>query len=210
MRATQMAQVTSGIRAILSNPVVYELFQTLLGAHRVRTWFVDEVVRPRAGMRVLDIGCGPADILAYFPAVEYQGFDISEDYLERARKRFGQRGDFRCQELTSIDVTAMPPFDIVIAIGLLHHLDDAGATGLLRLALQALRPSGRLITMDPVLEPGQHPIARFLVKRDRGQNVRTRNGYAALAGAVFDAPIVTVRHKSGIPYTHCVMECARR
>lgn len=209
-RSLEVAQITSGVRAILSNPIVYSLFQRMLGAHQVRTWFVDEVVRPQPGMRLLDIGCGPADILDYLPALDYQGYDISEDYLERARKKYGQRGEFHCGELTTEDVARMPPFDRVIAIGVLHHLDDAVATGLLRLASQALRPGGRLITMDPVLEPGQHPIARFLVKRDRGQNVRTRDGYTALAKTVFESPTVTIRHKSGIPYTHCVMECTRR
>lgn len=205
-----MAQITHGVRAVLSNPVVYSLFQRIMGAHAVRTKFVNELVKPRAGMRVLDIGCGPADILDYLPDVDYQGFDISASYIAQARKRFGQRGQFHCQELTRADVEQMPPFDLVIAVGLLHHLDDAAATGLLRLAAQALAPGGRLLTMDPCLEPGQHPIARFLVKRDRGQNVRTRQGYTELAGAVFDAPVVEVRHKGGIPYTHCVMECTRR
>jgi 2-polyprenyl-3-methyl-5-hydroxy-6-metoxy-1,4-benzoquinol methylase len=189
---------------------VYSLFQRMLGASQVRTWFVDEVLRPRTGMRMLDIGCGPADILDHLPAVDYQGYDISEDYIERARGKYGPRGEFHCGELTSTDVAAMPPFDVVLVLGVLHHLDDSGATALLRLASNALRPGGRVITMDPVLEPGQHPIARFLVKRDRGQNVRTRDGYSALACAVFESPIVTVRHKSGIPYTHCVMECTRR
>lgn len=205
-----MAQITNGVRAVLSNPVVYSLFQRIMGAHRVRSMFIDEFVRPRARINVLDIGCGPADILAYLPDVDYQGFDISADYIARARTRFGQRGTFHCGELTSSDVDRLPPFDVVLAIGVLHHIGDEGVLELLRLAFRALKPGGRLVTLDPVLEPGQHPIARFLVRRDRGQNVRTRDGYTALASAVFDAPRVEVRHKRGIPYTHCVMECTRR
>lgn len=204
-----MAQITNGVRAILSSAAVYTLFQRIMGAHPVRTRFVNEFVRPVAGMRVLDIGCGPADILEYLPEVDYHGFDISDLYIDRARERFGQRGTFHCRELTSSDVEALPAFDIALAIGVLHHLDDATAIEALRLASRALKPGGRLLTMDPVLEPGQNPIARFLVRRDRGQNVRTRNGYTDLARAVFESPTVEVRHKSGIPYTHCVMECTR-
>lgn len=161
-------------------------------------------------MSILDIGCGPADILAYLPDVDYSGFDISDAYIERAKMRFAQRGRFYCQELTHPDIEKMPPFDIVLVLGLLHHLDEEEAIGVLRLASQALKLGGRLVTVDPCLEAGQNPIARFLVRNDRGQNVRTQRGYATLANAVFDSPRVEVRHQSWIPYTHCIMECTRK
>lgn len=204
-----MTRATAGIRNILSSAAVYELFQRVLGAHDVRSRFVNDFIRPRPGMRVLDIGCGPAEILAYLPEVDYQGFDISPEYIERARKHFGGRGQFHCRELSRLDVEQQAPFDIVLMIGVLHHLHDEAATGVLRLVGQALKPGGRLLTMDPCLEPGQHPIARFLVRNDRGQYVRVRSGYAALGAAVFESPRVEVRHKKGIPYTHCLMECTR-
>lgn len=205
-----MAQVTSGVRAVLSNAVIYSLFQRIMGAHQGRSTFVKEFVRPYAGMRVLDIGCGPAEILAHLPEVEYEGFDISSAYVERARGHFGQRGRFHCQEITLSDVEQIPPFDVVLAMGLLHHLDDDVAVSIMRIAAKALKPGGRLLTIDPCLEPGQHPIARFLVSHDRGQNVRTRSAYAALASRVFQSPSVEVRHQKWIPYTHCVTECTRR
>lgn len=204
-----MAQTTKGIRAVLSNASIYSLFQRVMGAHGVRLRFVEDFVRPRDGMAVLDIGCGPADILAYLPAVDYHGFDISPVYIERARGRFGDRGTFHLGELSQAALPGLPKFDVVLALGVLHHLDDNVAVEVLRLAASALAPGGRVLTIDPCLEPGQNPIARFLVKRDRGQNVRTRPEYTAVASAVFPEPRVEVRHKSWIPYTHCVMECAQ-
>lgn len=205
-----MAQITRGWRAILSYPVVYSSFQRIMGGNRARTRFCNDLIRPHAGMSVLDIGCGPADILAYLPDVDYSGFDISDAYIERAKMRFAQRGRFYRQEPTSSDIVRMPPFDIVLALGLLHHLDEEGAIGVLRLASQALKPGGRLLTVDPCLEAGQNPIARFLVRNDRGQNVRSQRGYATLANVVFDSPRIEVRHQSWIPYTHCIMECTRK
>lgn len=205
-----MAQITRGARAILSHPFVYSSFQHIMGGHRARTRFCNDFIRPHAGMSVLDIGCGPAGILAYLPDVDYSGFDISDAYIERAKMRFAQRGRFHCRELIYSDVEKMPPFDIVLALGLLHHLDDESAIGVLRLAFQALKLGGRLVTVDPCLEAGQNPIARFLVRNDRGQNVRTQRGYATLANAVFDSPRIEVRHQSWIPYTHCIMECTRK
>lgn len=204
-----MAQITHGVRAILSHPLIYSSFQSLMGAHKIRQNFVANYVKPFPGMKVLDVGCGPADILAYLGDVVYWGFDISEAYIEQARTRFGQVGTFNCKQLQPEDLAGLPEFDVVLALGLLHHLDDTVATGVMALALQALKPGGRLITMDPCFDSSQNSVARFLVRNDRGQNVRDKVGYETLAGKVFSSLRVDVRHQAWIPYTHCFMECQK-
>jgi SAM-dependent methyltransferase len=205
-----MAQITSGIRAIFSSPVIYSAFQNLMGAHTFRIRFVEEFVRPFPGCTILDIGCGPADILAYLPEVNYNGFDVSDAYISRARTQFGRMGQFHCKGLTFSDVGNMPKADIVFALGLLHHLDDDTASQVMRLAAEALKSGGRLLTFDPCFDAEQNFVSRFLVGIDRGQNVRTRVGYTALASEVFESTRVVVRHRAWIPYTHCFMECTRK
>jgi SAM-dependent methyltransferase len=166
-------------------------------------------VKAFSGMKILDVGCGPADILDYLPDVDYWGFDISESYINQARTKFGGRGNFHCRQLQATDLKEMPAFDLVLAIGLLHHLDDAVAVDVLQLAANALRVGGRLLTIDPCLDPSQNLIARFLIRNDRGRNVRDKAGYEALAKAVFESPRVEVRQQAWIPYTHCFMECQK-
>lgn len=204
-----MAQITRGVRAILSYPIIYSSFQSLMGAHKARLNFVRKFVKPFPGMKVLDIGCGPGDILTYLPDVDYRGFDISEEYISQAREKFGTRGEFNCKQLQGADLAGLPPFDVVLSLGLLHHLDDDVAIDVMQLASKALKPGGRLLTIDPCLDPSQNPIASFLVRNDRGQNVRDRAGYEALARTVFGSPRIEVRHKAWIPYTHCFMECQK-
>lgn len=204
-----MAQITDGVRAVLSNPRVYSSFQSLMGAKKFRTNFVARFVRPFPRMAILDIGCGPADIRAYLPDVNYWGFDISEAYIERAINTFGKQGHFYCKQLQIKDIDGLPRFDVALAIGLLHHLDDQVAINVLHLAHQALKPGGRLLTVDPCFDPSQSSIARFLVRHDRGQNVRDKEGYEALALKVFNAPKAAVSHQAWIPYTHCIMECQK-
>jgi SAM-dependent methyltransferase len=205
-----MAQVTSGVRAVLSHPLVYKTFQKFMGPPTTRRNFVAEFIRPQAGMKVLDIGCGPADILDDLPAVDYHGFDISPAYIKSAQARYAGRARFTCKLLEQDDLASLPKFDVVLALGLLHHLDDDQATAFLRLAAGALQPGGRLVTIDPVLEPGQNLVARFLVKRDRGQNVRGRAGYECLARVLYSEVRVKVQHQAWIPYSHCMMECTRQ
>lgn len=204
-----MTQITHGVRAVLSHPFIYSVFQSFMGGHKARQDFVANWVRPFPGMKVLDVGCGPADILDYLPDVDYWGFDISENYINHARQRFGARGNFHCKQLRMMDLEGMPSFDVILAISLLHHLDDTAALDIVRLASKALKTGGRLLTIDPCLDSSQNPIARFLVRNDRGRNVRDKAGYKALVKATFGLPHIEVRHKAWIPYTHCLMECQK-
>lgn len=203
-----MAQWTSGARAALSHPAIYDLFENLVGAQRCRDILTREYIRPRTGERVLDIGCGTAAILEHLPDVDYVGYDISARYIEAATRRHGHRGRFLAARLTEQSLRDQPPFDLVIAIGLLHHLDDDEATALLRICKAAMAGNSRLITLDPCFDPAQHVLARFVIGRDRGRNVRSLDGYRALCDGVFASVVSHLRHDLlRIPYTHALLDC---
>jgi SAM-dependent methyltransferase len=204
-----MAQITSGLRAVLSSPTVYDTFQRLMGGHVGRTDFARHMVRATAGARILDIGCGTGDLLAYLPdGLDYHGWDISDDYIAAARARFGHRGRFTAGLLGERDVIAEAPFDLVIASGVLHHLDDGEARRFAALARLAVRNGGRFVSIDPVFAEGQHPVARFLIARDRGQHVRTAEAYAALLRGTFTEVTGLLRHRRWVPYTHWMMDAS--
>ncbi|MFN7976739.1 MAG: class I SAM-dependent methyltransferase [Vicinamibacterales bacterium] len=205
-----MSQITTGLRAVLSSPRVYDTFQRLMGGHVGRTDFATTMVRARAGMRVLDVGCGTGDLLGYLPeGVVYDGWDPSSDYIDAARQRFGARGRFHTGLLGEEDVHATAPYDVVIASGVLHHLDDGEVVAFGRLAFAAVRSGGRFVSIDPVIEPGQHPVARYLIARDRGQHVRSRDAYVSLLRQVFPSVTGVLRHRRWVPYTHWMMEATR-
>jgi len=202
-------QITTGFRSILSHPIIYDTFQNLMGASRGRRELVADFIHPTEGMRILDIGCGTARILDYLPDLTYHGFDASQKYIDEAISRYAKRGTFKCAMVEEALLQGELPFDLVLAVGVLHHLDDESAVKLLRLANSALREGGRLVTVDPCFDLQQNPIARFLVSRDRGQNVRHDAQYRELAFKVFNKVDSFVRHRSWIPYTHCIMECTK-
>jgi SAM-dependent methyltransferase len=196
-----------GISQLLQVPQFYSTFARLAGGNS-RTEFVRQYVRARPEDRLLDIGCGPADILDDLPGgIDYTGFDSNPSYIENAQHRFGQRGRFICRQVSTALKEELSTVDVVLACGVLHHLDDAQAVELLSLAKAVLNDGGRLITIDGCIVPGQSRIARFLLDRDRGQFVRTEAAYLALASKVFGSFTSHVRHDlMRIPYTHLIIE----
>ena len=205
-----MAERTGGIRAPLSSARVYSAFVGLVGGgSRGKRRFVDEYLRPKPGDEVLDIGCGPAAILESMPTdVYYVGIDVSPTYVAAARRRFGDRAEFRCADVREADLPARS-FDLVLAMGVLHHLDDEGARALLRLAARVLRDEGRMVTLDGAFVSDQSRLARWVVSRDRGTSIRSPSGYEALAEPFFAKVEQTIRHDLvRIPYTHSIMRCS--
>jgi SAM-dependent methyltransferase len=193
-------------RRILSYPKLYRTFQRMVSSDHDR--LTDQFLKIRAGQRVLDIGCGPADILSRLPAdIDYYGFDLEQRYIEGARLRYGNRGSFFVRAVTPEAIDDLGTFDVVISLGVLHHLTDSDANTVFASAARVLRPGGRLVTLDVAYVKGQNPIARLLLKMDRGRHVRTPEAYLAIARRYFPDAVVSVLHDLlVIPYTHCVIE----
>lgn len=205
-----MSQRTGGIRRPLAHARLYSAVQQALGAERVRATFVQEHLRPQPGERVLDLGSGPGDILALLPQVEYVGLDASPAYVAAGQAREDGRASFVRADVRDPSGWPPGPFDAAISIGVLHHLDDAGAKAMLAGAARALSPDGRLLTLDPAHAPGQPRLARWLIERDRGQAVRTVPEYEELGRGIFDEIRGEVRHGlARVPYTHGFVEFRR-
>lgn len=206
-----MAQVTSGIRSVLSHPAVYRSFQWLVGSPKRRREWVETYIRPRPGLRVLDLGCGPGNLLELMPDdVAYTGSDLSAAYIEEARRRHGDRGRFFAGAIEDIDSAQLGQFDVVVAKAVLHHIDEDEALHLFQVASDVLAPGGRLVTLDCAFTPDMSRAARFVVSRDRGQSILTPEGYRELASRAFEDVRVSVRHDMlRIPYTHVHMRCER-
>lgn len=206
-----MAQTTKGLRAVLSHPWVYNLWGLALGAPKARADFIERYLRVQPGEALFDIGCGTGKMFEAMPeGIEYMGFDVSKEYVEEAQDRLGDRASFVHAAVGDMPEVPQDHFDVAMATGVLHHLDDDEADGLFALAHGALKTGGRLITSDPVYGEGQSRLAKWVISKDRGLNVRRREAYEALAHRYFERVEVNVRHdRLRIPYTHLIMECIK-
>jgi SAM-dependent methyltransferase len=197
------------LRSILAIPVAYQLWWNLVGGPAWANILVGEYIQPVAGGRILEIGCGPGTILRYLPQSEYLGFDLSSRYIELARRRFPQ-ARFVCERVSQFSLAKQHSFDVVLALGIVHHLEDEEAQQLFRIAHDALKPGGKLVTVDGVWTRDQSAAARWLLARDRGQYVRSEPEYVGIASRVFGKVKPSVRHDLlRIPYTHMILECVR-
>jgi SAM-dependent methyltransferase len=197
------------IKSALSIPQAYRFFWRVIGGQNCIQTIVKEHIRPAATSRVLDLGCGPGTVLPFLGACEYTGIDISPEYIESARKNFPE-ASFLCERISKYTLRNQSYFDRVLAMGVLHHLDDGEALQLFETAYAALKPGGKLVTLDGVFVPKQSPVARLLLKRDRGEFVREERGYRQMAEKVFSNVNITIRDNLiRIPYSHIIMECIR-
>ena len=198
------------IRKLLESPRVYELSQLFWYKPGKQAEFVSDYARARPGEQVLDIGCGVGAVAQYFPDVEYHGFDSNRGYVEYANRKYGSRGRFTHGEIGK-DVTVEPErYDLVMANGILHHLDDRHVLDLLTLSYTALKPGGRFVTRDGCFEDEQGTMVRQLLRRDRGKHVRTREGYQRLIDQVFSkSQAVILRDMLRLPYSLIVFQCRK-
>lgn len=203
------AERKRGLYGALASPWLYEAVQRVMGAETLRRHFADAHIRVAPGARVLDIGCGPADLLAHLPAVTYIGWEPNPLYVERARARFGDRATFHVGLFGAAEAARLEPVDVAIVSGVLHHMDDAQARTLFGLLHSVLKPGGRVVSVDPARVPGQHPLSRLAVSRDRGRHVRAPGAYLALARDMFPAASGTVAHQAFPPYTRFFMTAPR-
>lgn len=204
-------QATNGFYALLNYPALYSLFQRIVGSRRKYLQYINDYIRPWENIRILDIGCGTADILTYLPEhVVYVGYDISSQYINYAKKKYGERAKFVNERVNAITLDKHESFDIVLADGLLHHLNDEEAKMLFQIGYAALNNEGFMLTVDPTFVEGQGTIDRYVTSMDRGRHVRSPQEYVKIAQQVY--PHVdwnTMLFKMIVPLSGCILKCYR-
>jgi trans-aconitate 2-methyltransferase len=118
------------------------------------------LVRRAPGMRVVDLGCGTAELTGKLHetlgARETLGVDSSPAMLEKARARAG--GGLRIEQADIADFRADAAFDLVFSNAALHWVP--GHEDLFRRLADALTPEGQLAVQVPAnFDHASHTVA---------------------------------------------------
>ena len=116
---------------------------------RLRLAAVTDLVEPKTGERILDLGC-TAGAVAHFLSTfgcEAIGVDSEPRAIDRARSLFPELS------FDVADVASLPyedeSFDKAVAADLVEHLDDAALASMLSETRRVLRPGGTLSIYTP-------------------------------------------------------------
>ena len=203
-----MSQKTNNLYNLVNNPIIYMLFQKLMSGTSFRKKIIESSIIKKK-VKILDIGCGPAEILNYLPDVNYYGYDIDKRSIEYAKKKYinNKKCNFFCKNFTKKEISKLPKFDYVILFGILHHLENREVKNILNLCKKVMKKNALLLTEDPIFLKKQNFIAKFLIKNDRGLNVREEYEYKNLVKPYFKNIKAKISHQLFIPYTWFTMKC---
>ncbi|WP_169743656.1 class I SAM-dependent methyltransferase [Methanolacinia paynteri] len=184
----------------------------ILGSDRTFTMMIDEYIKPKSGDKLLDIGCGPANIFNYLPQdVAYTGLDYNEKYIEAAKERYGEKGTFILGEVSDdIYDNLAENFDIVIATGVIHHLSTDEATSMLMKGYECLKENGKIVTVDNVYDNSLSFINKTALKMDRGAYIRNEQEYLSLFTPFPDVRCSVVKSPLRIPYYYIICTVTKR
>lgn len=200
-----MSQKIKGIYKIFSYPFFYSLTQKIMSGETKRSSLVKNIIK---NSYVLDIGCGTAKILDDLPKVNYYGYDISKKYINYAKKKHKEKtNNFFCKKFSLNEVKKLPKFDFVLLFGVMHHLSDNQLEKILFLIKKVLKKKGKLLTCDPIYEKKQNFLARYLIEKDVGKQVRFKEGYIKILKKKFKKICFKIDHQKLMPYTWFSTSC---
>lgn len=206
-----MAQRITGLYQLIRAPSIYKGLMFALGADNAIRRYIAEGLEPTPGIKMLDVGCGPANVLAYLPALDYTGIDLNEKHIAYARELYGNRGRFIVGNAAHDLRQEEESFDLINVSALLHHLADAEAVSLFRSLKRLLKPDGRIVTIDNVWLPRQRAVVKLINNLDSGLNIRSPQGYVELLnGLDYDVQTRLFHDLLRVPYDHIVMIARKR
>jgi SAM-dependent methyltransferase len=131
---------------------------------------------------VLDVGCGTGEFASLFDAAGYQGVDIHPGYVRLAR-RLNPGHRFDCADM-QVWPGAGRRFDLVLVNGVLHHLDDDTARGVLRAGLSHALPGARLVVIEDTEIDAAGVGASVVHALDHGHFIRRADDWVRLVSSV--------------------------
>lgn len=165
---------------LLSNPMVFNLQQKLCNDYKnVAIEFSDYLSQPSS--KILDLGCSTGiagQEICDMHKLNYVGIDVVPKYIQLAKKNY-PTVDYRVMDGRKL-LFETHSFDLILFLGVLHHMDDDIAAACLKEVRRILKPTGHLLIAEPVFTPNRL-MSNIFLSLDRGKFIRESSAYIDLA-----------------------------
>ena len=197
-----------GLHNLLRISFVYNLVQFILGTKRGRDIFINDYIKPIAGDKILDFGCGTGSLfgdLKYLNNFTYFGIDPNDKYINLCRTRYSdfQNAHF---SLGSIEIleSISEKFDTIVLSAVLHHLSIDSWSEIIKKLYLKLNSGGKIVLLDIVFHPNQNFISKILVSLDRGISVLELEDYLSLIAGNYEIESNLRTNLMRFPYSHII------
>lgn len=126
----------------------------------------------------LDFGCGIGILAPLFSPKQYLGFDIDAGAITYAKAKY-PKYSFQVGDATKLKLDKK--FDLIVVVGVLHHLTNKEVKAALKVIKSLLLPKGKTILIEAIPPIYKwNIIGQVLRSLDRGHYVRTMEDYLQL------------------------------
>ncbi len=200
------------IAKVFDNANLYNLFQLGVQKSGTKDFLNSEILKTDLVDKVLDFGSGIGHKSQLFQGKQYLGIEPLESCIRAAKRLYkDSNSKFLLGDHTTLKSLPGGTFDLVFAIGVLHHIDNLVFSEFVKQAFRLLKPGARLMTFDPVLHQHQSKLSKWVVKQDRGNWVRTEKEYLAVINSSFtgDTDSRIYSKLLRIPYDHILINTTK-
>jgi len=171
------------IDKLAANPKIFIFLRRILENNfRGEKQVIRDHFKLSPGDQVLDLGCGTGEFSVFIPSQQYIGLDIEPAYIEYAKKNYA--GKFILGDASKLDFPDRS-FNKIMVIGVFHHMSDALSGKVLHEASRVLSDDGTFLFVEDLSSPENNFLTRWLHKLDKGEFIRTTEGYRNLVSPHF-------------------------
>ena len=176
------------VLSVLSCPRIYQLWQAPFSKMKLGPFFQHN--RSNHYSRILEVGCGPGTNVPHLRSLcdSYVGFDISEQYIRYASKKYRNCEFFTGNAISDSSYLQAGSPGVVLINSLMHHLSDEDVLLTLSIVSRLGSTGTRVHVVDLVLPP-MNGFPRFLALNDRGRFPRSLDHWKSLLDVSFETEV---------------------
>lgn len=156
-----------------------EISDLLINIVTFNYYFIKKIIRTELVSakysNVIDVGCGTGVLSSLFDKKKYFGFDIDPSIIKHAKiKHPGYK--FAVGNIVNFKIKKK--YDLVIVIGVLHHLDDADLTKSVQTLNSLLSDDGKIVIIEAIYPIHKWNVVGQLIRNvDKGNHIRNTSDY---------------------------------